>query len=189
MPRTVPGATTAGLTWYGHATVRLDLGATTLLTNPVLRARLAHLRRHAAAPPVPDDVDAVLVSHAHHDHLDLPSLRRLAGTPTVVVPRGVARALRRVPMPEVVEIDPGERHEVGDVTVHAVEAAHDGRRAAPRTHPAEALGFVIEGAGLRIYFAGDTERFDGMGVVRGPVDVALLPVWGWGPTLGRGHMD
>src|SRR4051812_45437952 len=188
MTPTAGATATARVTWLGHATVLLELGGATLLTDPVLRQRLVHLRRHAAAPTVPRDVDAVLVSHAHHDHLDLPSLRRLGAAPTVVVPRGAARALRRVPMRRVVEINPGEEHRVGDVRVHAVAAVHDGRRA-PRTHPSEALGYVVEDGGLRIYFAGDTERFDGMGGERGPIDLALLGVWGWGPTLGPGHMD
>src|SRR4051812_4376931 len=108
----------ASVTWVGHATVRLDLGATTLMTDPVVRARIAHLRRHAPAPVAAADPDVVLISHAHHDHLDLPSLRRLRATPAIVVPRGAARALRRIPMQRVVEIDPGEEHRVGDVAVH-----------------------------------------------------------------------
>ena len=179
-----------GVTWLGHATVVVRLGATTLVTDPVLRQRLQHLRRHGPPPAVPEHVDAVLVSHAHHDHLDLPSLRLLGTVGLVVVPRGAGRALRRVPARSVVEVAVGDEQRVGDVLVRAVRAVHDGRRA-PRRHPSEALGFVLEHAGRRVYFAGDTELFDGLADAVGPgrLDVALLPVWGWGPSLGPGHMD
>src|SRR3954449_410886 len=152
MTGTGAGTASMRMTWLGHATVLLELGDTTLVTDPVLRSRMAHLRRHAPAPVVPDGVDAVLVSHAHHDHLDLPSLRRLGAVPLVIVPHGTARALRRVPARRVVELDTGGEHAVDDVVVRAVQAVHDGRRA-PRTHPSEALGFVIERRGMRIYFA------------------------------------
>ena len=70
---------------------------------------------------------------------------------------------------------------------------HSGHRLGPRlTHgPAtESLGHLIEGGGSRVYASGDTALFDGMAVLaRQPIDVALLPVWGWGPTLGPGHLD
>ena len=67
-------------------------------------------------------------------------------------------------------------------------AATDGARA-PRPRPqAQAMGHVLEAGGTRVYASGDTDLFDGMGAL-GPLDVALLPVWGWGPTLGPGHLD
>ena len=68
------------LTWVGHATVLLELGGARLLTDPLLRTRLAHLRRHGARPDpsVMEDIDAVLVSHVHLDHLDVRSLRSVA---------------------------------------------------------------------------------------------------------------
>ena len=76
---------------------------------------------------------------------------------------------------------------VAGATVTAVEAEHDGRR-----HPlgpvAETLGFEIAGA-HRVYFAGDTDVFAGMEALAGRHDLALLPIWGWGPSLGPGHMD
>ncbi|MGH3993519.1 MAG: MBL fold metallo-hydrolase, partial [Pseudonocardiaceae bacterium] len=65
----------------------VELGGVRLLTDPVLRAGLAHLRRHGDPPAAPERVDAVLVSHLHHDHLDLPSLRALPPN-RLIVPRG-----------------------------------------------------------------------------------------------------
>ena len=71
--------------------------------------------------------------------------------------------------------------------MHATEASHDTGRL-PFGVRAEPLGYVLEGDGRRVYFAGDTDIFDGMQNLA-PVDVALLPIWGWGPTMGPGHMD
>jgi L-ascorbate metabolism protein UlaG (beta-lactamase superfamily) len=173
------------LTWLGHATVLVELDGVAVLTDPVLRSRVAHLRRHAATPQPPSRVDAILVSHAHRDHLDLPSLRLLDPRAPVVVPAGGARVLRRSGR-VVHELAPGQALAFGAVRVAAVPAIHDGRRS-PLSRRAPAVGYLIE-ASLSVYFAGDTERFDRMADLSG-VDVALLPIWGWGPRVGRGHLD
>jgi len=171
-------------TWLGHATILVELGGMRLLTDPVLRLRVAHLRRQIPPPEPPGPLDAVLISHLHRDHLDLPSLAQL-DIREVIVPPGAARALRGV-RADVHELAPGERRMVGGVEVAAVPAVHDGRRV-PVGPPAEAVGYVIGGA-HRVYFAGDTEPFAAMAELA-PLDLALLPVWGWGPSLGPGHMD
>jgi L-ascorbate metabolism protein UlaG (beta-lactamase superfamily) len=176
------------LTWLGHASVLLELDGVRLLTDPVLRGRVAHLRRHA--PPVGDlgAIDAVLVSHAHRDHLDRPTLRALRPAPgKILVPPGAGRHVRGSTAAEVRELAAGEAADVGAARVRAVPAVHDGRRN-PGAGACDAVGFVVEAAGRRIYFAGDTAVYDGMRDL-GPLDVALLPIWGWGPSLGSGHMD
>ena len=71
--------------------------------------------------------------------------------------------------------------------MRATRAEHDTGRL-PFGIRADPLGYVIEGGGRSVYFAGDTDLFDGMAELS-PVDVALLPIWGWGPTMGPGHMD
>ncbi len=173
------------LTWLGHATVLVELGGARLLTDPVLRPVVAHLRRAVPAPDAPARLDAALVSHMHRDHLDLPSLRRLRELPLLVAPSGARRSLRRLGFP-VSELTPGEELTLGPLAVRATRAVHDGRRT-PVSRPVVSLGYMIEGR-RRVYFAGDTELFDGMAELA-PVDVALLPVAGWGPSLGPGHMD
>ena len=173
------------LRWLGHATVALEIGGARLLTDPVLRGRVAHLRRHAAAAAAPGALDAVLISHVHHDHLDLPTLRALDPGAKLVVPAGGGRAVRRLGR-EVIELRAGEATSIGGARVTAVEAVHDARRG-PFGAAADAVGYVVEGA-ARVYFAGDTEVFEGMAGL-GRVDCALLPVWGWGYSLGPGHMD
>jgi L-ascorbate metabolism protein UlaG (beta-lactamase superfamily) len=177
------------IVFLGHATILIEVGGVRLLTDPLLRARVAHLRRQTA--PVDLSVsarpDAALISHLHHDHLDLASLRLLGGDTPLLVPAGAGAWLRRRGFETVTEMRVGEVAGVGAVAITAMEARHDGRR-----HPggprAEALGYLVSG-GREVYFAGDTELFDGM--CSGPprLDVALLPVAGWGPRLGPGHMD
>ena len=173
------------VTWLGHATVLIELEGARLLTDPVMRRRVAHLRRQVPEPDPPGALDAILLSHRHYDHLDLPSLATLDPSTPVIVPPGAAGSLRRTGR-TVIELAPGERRTVGGATVLAVPAVHDGRRV-PIGAATEAVGFVV-GDLRRVYFAGDTEPFAAMAEL-GPLDVALLPVWGWGPSLGPGHMD
>ena len=176
---------TGRLTWLGHATVLVEIGGAVLLTDPVLRERVAHLRRRTPAPRAPLSVDAVLVSHLHHDHLDLRSLALVDPAAPVVLPRGGARALRRTGR-DLLELSAGDGVELAGVHIRAVPAVHDGRRW-PLSRTAEAVGYVIQ-ARRRVYFAGDTARFDAMAQLT-DLDAALLPIWGWGPRLGPGHMD
>jgi len=174
------------LTWLGHATAVIDLDGVRLVTDPVLRGRVGHLRRMAAPAGVPGAVDAALISHLHLDHLHGRSLRRLAAA-TVVAPRGARRLVRRHAA-EVVEVGEGDEVAVGPVRVRAVHAEHDGRRAPGRAR-APALGYLVSGSRV-VYFAGDTGLFPAMaGLAAAGIDVALLPVSGWGPTLGPGHLD
>jgi L-ascorbate metabolism protein UlaG (beta-lactamase superfamily) len=179
------------VTFLGHSTVRVDVSGARLLTDPVLRGRLGHLRRRSA--PIPphayEQIDGVLISHLHLDHLDIPSLRRLPGDVPIVVPRGGGGLLRRHGLRRVCEVVVGETVELARSQVTAVPAVHPGRRrAGPGAAEADALGFLVASSASRIYFAGDTDLHPGMEALA-PVDVALLPVWGWGPGIGAGHMD
>lgn len=174
--------------WWGHSTVAIEMAGVRLLTDPLLTARAVHLLR--AARPVPDAAlaaDAVLISHFHMDHLHLRSLRRL-GPRWLIGPPGLA-ALTAGLDARVTEVEPSDEVMVGALRVRAVPADHEGRRT-PWGAYAPPLGFVIAGP-RRVYFAGDTDLFDGMRALgRLGLDVALLPVWGWGSSLGRGrHLD
>ena len=122
----------------------------------------------------------------------MPSLRAVPGEPLLVVPRGardfVAAGLGRAYADRCVELAPGEDTTVRGVRVRAVEAAHPGGRGPWSKAQAAAVGFVVEGT-VRTWYAGDTGLFDGMAAL-GPFDLALVPVGGWGPTLGaHGHLD
>jgi L-ascorbate metabolism protein UlaG (beta-lactamase superfamily) len=178
----------ARITYVGHATVQIALDGVRLLTDPVLRTRMGHLRRRRGRvdPEVLRGIDTILVSHAHYDHLDIPSLERLGRVTPIVVPRGVGALVRRRSFAHVMEIDEGETISVGALSVTATLAEHDGRR--NLFDSGRTLGYVVEGSS-RIYFAGDTDLFPAMAEL-GHLDLALVPIWGWGPSLGRGkHMD
>ena len=173
------------ITWLGHSTVLVEAEGVRLLTDPLLRPRVGHLRRVAgAAPRIAGQVDAVLLSHVHWDHLDLRSLE-LVPTSRVVVPRGAGRLLER--FEGVVELDEGETVTIGALTVRATHAEHHTRRL-PFGATTPALGYLIEGS-RRLYFAGDTDVFDGMRELAPALDAALLPIDGWGPRVGPGHLD
>ncbi len=179
----------ARVTYVGHGTVLAELGGARLLTDPILRTRVGHLRRQGppAAPGAAEDLDALLVSHLHHDHADLPSLRRIDRDVPALVGPGAGRFLARRGFVEVTELAPGESVRVGKVLVTAVKAMHPSGRWLERD--SEAIGFLISAEDRRIYFAGDTDLFDGMGELGPGLDLALLPIWGWGPSIGPGHLD
>jgi L-ascorbate metabolism protein UlaG (beta-lactamase superfamily) len=174
--------------WLGHATVRIELDGVTFLTDPTVRDRIGPLDRKSR--PIPHHelagVDAVLLSHLHHDHLDLASLRRL-GEPRLVVPSGSGAILRRAGHTNVDEFSPGQATHHGGVLVEIVHAEHSGFRP-PFGPTAPALGFIVSNARHRIFFAGDTALHPGMAGIP-DLDIALIPVWGWGPRLRGGHMD
>jgi L-ascorbate metabolism protein UlaG (beta-lactamase superfamily) len=173
--------------YVGHATVFVDLDGVRLLTDPLLRNRVAHLRRAGGVSArAQRGVDAVLISHGHYDHLDLPSLEKLGKKLPIVVPRGLGGLLRKRKFESILEIEAGETLSIGDVRIRAVPAEHD-RGRAPFGASAAPVGYVVSGSSA-IYFAGDTDLFDGMAEL-GPVDVGLIPIWGWGPGLGGGHLD
>jgi len=176
------------ITWLGHATVLIELDGIRLLTDPVLGRRVGPLVRvsgEAVDAAALRPIDAVLLSHLHADHADLGSLRRLRAP--VIGPSGARDWLRGGGVDDVRELSAGDEADVGGVRVIATPAVHDDRRRPFGKH-ASPIGFVVRGS-LGVYFAGDTDLFEGMDDLRGVVDVALLPVWGWGPSVGEGHLD
>jgi L-ascorbate metabolism protein UlaG (beta-lactamase superfamily) len=174
------------VTWLGHSTVAIEIGGVRFLTDPVLRARVGHLRRAGNFGGDIRQVDAVLVSHAHWDHLDLPSLRLVGRETPIVVPQGLEGLLRRHGFTRVTGAAPGAYMEIEGVPVLVTYAEHFARRRPWGTRP-PSLGFVVEGAS-RVYFAGDTDLFGEMEELA-PLDLALLPIAGWGRKVGAGHLD
>ena len=182
------------VTWWGHSSVTARWADTRLLFDPVLGDSIAHLRRRRGPTPVAHarDADAVLISHLHADHCHLPSLRLLAAGTRVIGPAGLAAFLHRsrvgLPCEEVVA---GDEVVVGELTVRALFADHDDRRAPMSRFRASPLSFLVSdgrGDASSLWFGGDTALHDGMATVA-PVAVALVPVAGWGPGLGPGHLD
>jgi len=176
------------ITYLGHASLLIEIDGLKVLTDPLLRGRVLHLRRLApeVTPGQLAGTGLILISHAHHDHLDTRSLRLIADGPQVLCPQPARRAVAAAGLrPDVMAA--GGFAKVGAVEVEAVRADHDGRRY-PHHRRSDALGYVLRGPSGSVYFAGDTGWFEEIGEV-GEVDVALLPVAGWGPRLGPGHLD
>src|SRR3954463_15496382 len=146
-PAHAAGASGERITWLGHATLLLAGGGGRPLTGPLLRDRVGHLRRHAEPPAaaLSEDIDAVLVSHLHLDHLDVGSLRRLSRRVPVLAPTGGGALLRRLGFANTVELPVGDETQIGGAQVRAVPAVHDGRRH-PLAPLADAIGYVGPGA-------------------------------------------
>jgi L-ascorbate metabolism protein UlaG (beta-lactamase superfamily) len=181
----------ARIIYVGHATVLIELNGVQLLTDPILRNRIGVLRRHAQVdfdPAAYRSVEAVLISHLHHDHLDLPSLRRLGQEKRLIAPRGTAGWLRALGFRAVEELQVGETTQVGSVAITATYAVHDPARHRFGRRADACLGYLVQGS-HSVYFPGDTDLFPAMAELCSELDLALLPVWGWGPTLGPGHLD
>jgi L-ascorbate metabolism protein UlaG (beta-lactamase superfamily) len=178
------------VTFLGHATILIEMDGVRVLTDPILRTRLGPLTRLSAVPD-PEawaDVDVVLLSHSHWDHLDYPSLELLGlGTP-IVAPLGMGPDLRAHGFKTVTEVISGDDIEIGGLRIEAVHAEHKGF-GPPVGATDLSLGFMVHGSQTH-YFAGDTAYFSGMAEFDRGLDVALLPVWGWGPTANPSeHLD
>ncbi len=177
------------LTFLGHSTVLVDLDGVRVLTDPMLGHMAGGIRRHWPVAPadILTDLAAVFISHGHWDHLDVSSLRALPGRPEFIVPVGLGRIVAKAAPGIVHEVRAGDRLQIGDLALEAVHAEH-GHRRSLFTASDDALGVLITGS-TSVYFAGDTDLFPAMTDLAGRVEVALLPVGGWGPRLGAGHMD
>jgi L-ascorbate metabolism protein UlaG (beta-lactamase superfamily) len=177
------------VTFLGHATLVVEMDGVRVITDPILRNRVGPLVRADSRAPgsLGSGIDLVLISHSHWDHLDVGSLRLIDGA-HLVVPRGMAAYLRRRGIRDVSEVEPGDVIDWRGLKVTTVMARHHGF-GPPVGGTDLAVGYVLAGR-QRVYFAGDTAWFAEMAAMVRPVDVALLPVWGWGPTARGGeHLD
>jgi L-ascorbate metabolism protein UlaG (beta-lactamase superfamily) len=181
------------LTWLGHATVVLDVDGVRLVADPLLRRHNGVLRRRGRTPAHAawSDADAVLLSHLHHDHAEVASLRMLETAPVLTAPENAAWALGKGLRAR--GLADGERFLLGadgQVTVQLVPALH---RSRPMPHrPNAANGHLVRGPSGVAWLAGDTALYpemEGLATVAGaPIDVVAVPIGGWGPRLSPGHM-
>jgi L-ascorbate metabolism protein UlaG (beta-lactamase superfamily) len=178
------------VTFLGHSSVVVAIDGQRIITDPILRPRVGPLRRTTSLPheELWADIDAVLISHSPWDHHDIGSLRLIGRETTLVVPLGLAGRLAARGFRRIVELLPGEHHGVGRVRVEATHAEHRGF-GPPMGGTERSIGFLIQGS-TGIYFAGDTAFFEGMSELAIGLDLALMPVWGWGPMLRSSeHLD
>lgn len=173
----------------GHSTILLETERARVLIDPLFRSSLLHLQRQA---PLVDlerwgSPDVLLISHAHLDHLDKRSLKLVDRSARAIVPSDSVKLMKSIGFANVVGLSAGGAVEAAGLGVRAVHADHGGKRM-PWNPPAETIGFVVD-AGQSVYYAGDTDLFPEMAELTADLDVALLPVWGWGPKLGEGHLN
>jgi L-ascorbate metabolism protein UlaG (beta-lactamase superfamily) len=182
--------------WIGHSTVLLRIDGFTILTDPVLSTRIGigigpvvlGLKRlvHPAISikelPAPD---LILLSHAHMDHFDLPSLRKLENQrTTVVTAAGTSDLLRVGKYRSVRELRWNEACQIGPVRIKAFEVKHWGARMQTDTHRGY-NGYLIEAGRYRILFGGDTAFTDTFRAIRSsrPVDFAIMPIGAYDPWI------
>jgi L-ascorbate metabolism protein UlaG (beta-lactamase superfamily) len=180
------------LTWLGHSSVVLDIDGIRVVTDPLLCPHAGLLRRLAPRPDPASwsGTDVVLLSHLHHDHAELRSLRMLGGATLMSAPANVAW-LRRRKLMHTVSLGDGWTPVGGGVEIRQVPAEH---RSRPMPHrPNDANGQLVRGRSGITWIAGDTGLFPAMAALPamagGTIDVALVPVWGWGPRLSAGHLN
>ncbi len=186
------------VTWLGHSTVVLDLttpdGTVRLVTDPLLHRHAGLLRRRGRRPLTEAwlGADAALLSHLHHDHAELRSLRLLGDVPVLTAPAN-ARWLRGKGLRGVGLDDTW--HEVArwvDVRLAPAVHAHRLMPHRPNTASGHLVRARVGGRPVTVWAVGDTEHFPGIAHVRdlagGHVDIALVPVHGWGPRLSGGHL-
>jgi len=196
-PPELVGAGELGVTFIGHSSFLLQVGGRKVLVDPVFSKRLILLRRQRLPGLVVEElpaIDVVLLTHAHMDHLDVSSLRRvvrgtrrLTGrTPEVVVPKGVEDLVVRLGFARVHGMEWWERLEVKGLAVTMTPCRHWGARLFNDTHRGYG-GYVVEGEGHSVYHSGDTAYFSGFAEIgkRLSPRVALLPIGAYFPDSYR----
>jgi L-ascorbate metabolism protein UlaG (beta-lactamase superfamily) len=165
----------ASVTWIGHASALVDLGGERVLVDPLGRRRT----RQAG------DYQAILITHAHVDHLNRWTLSSLDRSARVVVPRGAAGLVKDLGFAEVREIEPGDDFAVGRLDIACVPTRHDPGRWRKGDAPI-CSGYVVARDGVAVHHAGDIDMsdfsvFEDIGR-RVRIDATLLPIGGMLPV-------
>ncbi|MGM9387219.1 MBL fold metallo-hydrolase [Streptomyces antibioticus] len=197
-----PAATGLRLTWMGHSSVLAEIDGQRVLFDPVWGERCSPFafvgpkRLHPVPLPIAalGPVDVVVISHDHYDHLDLPTIKALAGTDTLfAVPLGVGAHLEHwgVSADRLRELDWHEAAKVGGLTLTATPARHFCGRGLRNTQHTLWASWVVEGERHRIYHSGDTGYFDGfkeIGADHGPFDATMIQIGAYSDFWPDIHM-
>ncbi|MDF5752213.1 MBL fold metallo-hydrolase [Spongiactinospora sp. TRM90649] len=203
-PGASAAAAPAGLhaTWLGHATTLVEIEGRRVLFDPVWSDRCTPVplvgpkRMHPMPMPLTrvPHLDAVVISHDHYDHLDMPTIRTLTRTRAVpfVVPLGIGAHLEKwgVPASRIVELDWDEHATVAGLRFTATAARHFSGRSL-RRNPTLWSSWVVAGHHRRVFYTGDTGYFDGysaIGALHGPFDLTLIQIGAYSPAWPDIHM-
>ncbi len=189
---------TPQIQWLGHSGFVVTWHGTRLLLDPNT-SRWCTIARRVLEPTLDlaqlGPIDAVLISHAHFDHLDLPTLRQIENDPQIVIPAG-SEELVRLPATHrspLIGLHPWQSHTVGSLEVIAVPARHNGGRLHPLKSHRLALGYVVRAGDDAFYFAGDTGAGNSFAEIRERYRprLALLPIGAFAPRwpIGRVHLS
>lgn len=197
-------ATDMRITWMGHSTALIEVDGATVLTDPVWSERVSPSTlvgpKRFHPPPVSLDalpqLDAVIISHDHYDHLDHPTIVKLAERDVLfVVPLGVGAHLEHwgVAHDRVVELDWWERHRLPNgVELVATPARHFSGRSLVDRNATLWASWAISGPQHRVWFGGDTGMFDGLreiGEREGPFDATLVPIGAYNDNWAAVHLN
>jgi len=182
------------LTWIGHASFLLQLGGRALLLDPVFSTRVGWVYPRYGQPGLVADqlprLAAILVTHNHYDHLDLPSLRALSDEVPLIVPSGLGEYLRHRVRQPLVELAWWQSVEVAGLEITLVPTQHWSRRRIMDTNHTLWGGYVVAADGLAFYHASDSSWFDGfreIGLRFPGLQVAMLPIGGYRPGWFMEH--
>lgn len=189
-----PGPGDVAVTWIGHATFLLQMGGLNILTDPnwaLWHGPVKRARRPGLALGDLPPIDLLLVSHAHFDHLHLPSLPHIAAGQPAVVPSGVGSLLAGRGFAPVIELKPWESFRWKDAEITLTPAQHWGARYLHDTYRGFG-GFLIRTGDTTVFHAGDSAMFPGYAEIgrRADIDFALMPIGAYGAPSGRAvHMN
>lgn len=173
-------------TWVGHSTFLLQLNGLNILTDPVWAKRMGFQRR-LTEPGISleelPEIDVVVISHGHYDHLDFPTLRKLKGNPQYFVPVGMKSLFRKKGYHHVIEMGWWETAEFKGIQIHFVPAQHWTRRTLNDMNTSHWGGWIFQTASETFYFVGDTGYFSGFKEIaeRFTIDTVFMPIGAYEP--------